>query len=79
MRALEFVKKLPSRMIIAAIKLYRIMISPLIGARCRFYPSCSEYFMQAVEKKGMVKGMAIGIFRIARCNPFNPGGYDPIK
>ena len=79
MRALQFVKKLPSRMIIAAIKLYRIMISPLLGARCRFYPSCSEYFIQAVEKKGMVKGMAIGIFRIARCNPFNPGGYDPIK
>ena len=55
------------------------LISPLFPPTCRFYPSCSAYFIQAVEKYGAVKGSYLGIKRILRCNPFHPGGYDPLK
>ncbi len=46
---------------------------------CRFYPTCSQYFIQAVEKYGAVKGSFLGIKRILKCHPFHPGGYDPLK
>ncbi len=46
---------------------------------CKFYPSCSEYTKQAIEKYGVIKGLGLGIFRIIRCNPFSKGGYDPLK
>lgn len=45
---------------------------------CKFYPSCSEYTKQAIEKYGVIKGLGLGIFRIIRCNPFSKGGYDPV-
>ena len=50
---------------------------PSLGRRCRFYPSCSEYFIGAVRKYGAISGSLRGIWRICRCHPFNPGGYDP--
>lgn len=59
------------------IKAYQLFVSPLFGARCRFYPSCSEYFKQAVELKGFLRGAAMGAARILRCHPFSEGGYDP--
>ena len=46
---------------------------------CKFYPTCSEYTIQAIEKHGIIKGIAMGIWRILRCNPFSKGGYDPVK
>jgi len=46
---------------------------------CRFYPSCAVYAKEAVEKKGVVRGLALGIWRVLRCNPFSRGGYDPVK
>ena len=61
------------------IKIYQLFISPMFGTSCRFYPSCSEYFKISLERKGIVKGSMAGIIRIIRCNPFNPGGYDPVK
>lgn len=57
---------------------YQIFISPLLGAHCRFTPTCSAYFIEAVEKYGPLKGSWLGIKRILRCHPGNPGGYDPV-
>lgn len=57
---------------------YQIFISPLLGAHCRFTPTCSAYFIEAVEKYGPIKGSWLGIKRILRCHPGNPGGYDPV-
>lgn len=56
---------------------YQIFLSPLLGRNCRFEPSCSNYFIGAVRKYGPLRGAAKGLWRICRCNPFHPGGYDP--
>ncbi|HAB52947.1 MAG: membrane protein insertion efficiency factor YidD [Ignavibacteria bacterium RIFOXYB2_FULL_35_12] len=58
---------------------YKKLISPVLPPSCRFYPTCSEYSIQALEKYGVIKGGAKTIWRILRCNPFNKGGYDPIE
>ncbi len=77
---LEFVKEILSKGIISLIKGYRLFISPLmLPGKCRFTPTCSEYFMQAVEKYGPFRGSWLGIKRILRCNPFHKGGYDPLE
>lgn len=65
-------------LVLALIKFYKLFISPMLGKNCRFYPTCSEYAYQAIEKYGLLKGILLGIKRILRCNPFNPGGYDPL-
>lgn len=57
---------------------YQNCISPYLGPRCRFYPSCSSYMLESIEKHGVIKGLGKGVWRIIRCNPFNPGGYDPV-
>ena len=67
---------------ISLINLYQKGISPMISSKnihCKFYPTCSEYTKQAVEKYGVIKGGAKGIIRILKCNPFSKGGYDPLK
>ena len=56
---------------------YRLMLSPLLGRHCRFEPSCSRYFADAVRKHGAIRGTAKGIGRICRCHPWHPGGHDP--
>lgn len=61
------------------IKLYQKFISPLFPPSCRFYPTCSEYSVQAFRKYGVIKGGAKSVWRILRCNPFNKGGYDPVE
>jgi len=61
------------------IRFYQIFLSPLKGRRtCRFYPTCSEYALQAIRKYGVIKGGIKAVWRLLRCNPFNPGGYDPL-
>lgn len=65
--------------IIGLIRVYQIFISPLFPPKCRFYPTCSTYFIQAVQKYGAIKGSLLGIKRILKCHPFHPGGYDPLK
>lgn len=58
---------------------YRYFISPILPKSCRYFPSCSEYAIEAVEKKGVVKGLYLTFRRIIRCHPFSKGGYDPVK
>lgn len=60
------------------IRAYQLAISPLLGARCRFYPSCSQYALEAVSSHGSLRGGWLAIRRLARCHPFHPGGYDPV-
>lgn len=67
------------RFLIFLIKLYRKYISPMKAPCCRFYPTCSMYAMEAIEKYGAIKGGFMAIKRILKCHPFNPGGYDPVK
>ncbi len=67
------------KIFIFMIEKYQKHISKLLGNNCRFYPSCSEYTKQALEKYGCIKGLFLGIKRIVRCNPFSKGGYDPLK
>ena len=57
---------------------YQLFISPLLGPRCRFYPTCSQYAKEAIEKYGALKGGRLAVWRILRCNPFTRGGYDPV-
>ena len=64
------------------IELYQKYISKFLESkniRCKFYPTCSEYTKQAIEKYGVIKGCMLGIVRILKCNPFSKGGYDPLK
>ena len=69
-----------NKIFIGIIKFYRKNISSLTPPCCRFYPTCSTYMIQAIEKYGAFKGLALGIWRILRCNPFNKNcGYDPVK
>ena len=73
--------KIPSRIGVFAIGLYKAFLSPiftLLGCRCRFYPTCSEYTAGAISKHGLIKGCIFGAFRILRCNPLCRGGYDPV-
>jgi hypothetical protein len=64
--------------IIGVIRLYQRFLSPLLGANCRFSPTCSAYAVEAIEKHGAVKGGVMSIWRILRCNPFGGHGYDPV-
>ncbi|MBQ4516923.1 MAG: membrane protein insertion efficiency factor YidD [Clostridia bacterium] len=67
------------RLLMALIRFYRKFISPLFPPKCRFYPTCSQYALEAIEKKGAFKGSIMAIKRILRCHPFSKGGYDPVK
>ena len=66
------------KMLIKAIKFYQIKISPLFGPKCRFYPTCSQYAVEAIEIHGVLKGVILAVLRLVRCNPLFPGGYDPV-
>ncbi len=61
------------------IKLYQKTVSPLIGERCRYYPSCSEYAAQAISKFGILRGLVLAGWRLLRCNPWSRGGFDPVE
>ncbi len=79
MQGLGKMRKVISYPFILLIRLYQVIISPLLGQRCRFYPSCSQYMIEAIEKKGLLRGMWMGLLRILKCHPFHPGGYDPVE
>ena len=65
-------------LLIAPLRFYRYAISPLLGRNCRFYPTCSEYAIEAVERHGALRGGLLAAKRVGRCHPFNRGGYDPV-
>jgi putative membrane protein insertion efficiency factor len=67
------------RGVILSIRLYRYVISPLLGPTCRFAPSCSQYAIDAIEQYGLFRGFWLGLLRILRCHPYHPGGYDPVR
>ena len=64
--------------LIVIIRGYQIFISPWLPATCRYYPTCSAYFLEALQKYGFFKGSKLGLLRILRCHPFHEGGYDPV-
>jgi len=66
------------KLLLLLIRLYRYALSPLLGSRCRFYPSCSEYTAEAIERHGAWNGARLGARRICRCHPWHPGGFDPV-
>lgn len=72
-----FLMRLPGRGLIGMVRVYQLLISPMLGPRCRFRPTCSTYFVESVRKYGAIRGSLRGIWRIIRCNPWFPGGYDP--
>jgi hypothetical protein len=72
--------QVPALLLIALVRCYQYTLSPVIGlfgVVCRYQPTCSHYFIEAVRKYGAVRGAARGIWRVCRCHPFSPGGYDP--
>ncbi len=69
---------LVTRVLMAAVTSYRRFVSPLLPPRCRFEPSCSAYALEALQVHGAARGLWLATARIARCHPFNPGGYDPV-
>lgn len=66
------------KILLLIIKIYQKYISPLKGPSCRFYPTCSQYSKEAINKYGAIKGSYLAIKRILKCHPFHPGGYDPV-
>jgi putative membrane protein insertion efficiency factor len=72
------VKQMAKKLVIALIRFYQIFISPLKPPTCRFYPTCSQYGLEAVKRFGAIKGGWLTIKRILKCHPFHPGGFDPV-
>ena len=64
---------------ITPIRLYQRLISPALGQRCKYYPSCSEYAVQAISTFGIIRGLILAAWRLLRCNPFSHGGLDPVE
>lgn len=69
---------LRARVLAAPIVAYRRWLSPALPARCRFAPTCSAYALEALRRRGVVSGVPLAVWRVLRCHPFNPGGYDPV-
>ena len=75
---MRYIGKLVSFIMIKLIRFYQVFISPLTPGVCRYTPTCSAYFIEALQKYGPIKGSYLGIKRILRCHPWHPGGYDPV-
>ena len=67
------------RIFLLLLKVYQKVISPMFPPSCRFFPTCSEYSYQSIDKYGLIKGGWLSIIRLSKCHPFHPGGYDPVK
>ena len=67
-----------AKVLLALVAAYRYLLSPMLGRSCRFFPSCSEYAMEALQRHGALRGTWLTVRRVARCHPWHPGGYDPV-
>ncbi len=68
----------PARLLVLLLAGYRRFVSPLLGQRCRFYPTCSAYAVEAISTRGALRGSGLTVRRLLRCHPFHPGGHDPV-
>ena len=64
---------------VAAIWTYRLTLGPFVGGQCKYHPSCSQYAIDALRAKGLVRGSALAVWRVLRCNPWSHGGFDPVR
>ena len=67
------------RVVVLPIRVYQSLFSPLVGDRCKYYPSCSEYAAQAIHRFGILRGLVLAGWRLLRCNPWSRGGFDPVE
>lgn len=78
MKLFDVLSSFLKKIFVIPIKLYKKLISPLLPAQCKYYPSCSTYALQAIERFGIIRGTILGAWRILRCNPWSLGGIDPV-
>ena len=76
---MNHLSRAPRLVFVLPIKLYQKLVSPLTGSRCKYYPSCSEYAVQAINKFGILRGLVLAGWRLLRCNPWSHGGFDPVE
>ncbi|MGD2175497.1 MAG: membrane protein insertion efficiency factor YidD [Candidatus Brocadiaceae bacterium] len=79
MAPLRVLERALAWLVVSIVRAYQCCLSPLLPPVCRFRPSCSRYMVQAIQKKGLIVGLLKGLWRIVRCNPLFPGGYDPVE
>ncbi|MDQ6611116.1 MAG: membrane protein insertion efficiency factor YidD [Gemmatimonadota bacterium] len=72
------IAQLPRRALVVGVRAYQVVLSPIFGGSCRYYPSCSTYAIEALERHGALRGGWLALRRIGRCHPFRPGGFDPV-
>jgi putative membrane protein insertion efficiency factor len=78
-KLIKLIQEAPKKILLLLIRIYQMTLSKTLPPNtCRFYPTCSHYGYQAIEKYGVFKGSLLAVWRVLRCNPFNPGGYDPL-
>lgn len=73
------VKRSLAWVVLAPVRLYQRFVSPALPRRCRYYPTCSQYAVDAVRRFGALRGIVLAAWRLVRCNPWSPGGYDPVE
>ena len=66
------------RVVVLPIRAYQLLLRPMLGERCKYYPTCSDYAVQAISRFGILRGLVLAAWRLLRCNPFSRGGYDPV-
>lgn len=79
MRVLKALNIVCGKTLILGVRVYQAVVSPILPPVCRFRPTCSQYMIEAVRRKGFAVGFPMGVWRLLRCNPFFPGGYDPVR
>ncbi|WP_426593865.1 membrane protein insertion efficiency factor YidD [Cellulomonas sp. McL0617] len=75
---LHAIARIPARLLLLGVRGYQLFISPMTPQTCRFYPSCSQYAVLALQRHGAVRGTYLAVWRVLRCNPWNPGGVDDV-
>ncbi|HVN12442.1 MAG TPA: membrane protein insertion efficiency factor YidD [Kineosporiaceae bacterium] len=77
-RLARLLVRLPAATVVLLLRIWQLVVSPVYGQTCRFYPSCSSYALEAVDRHGLVRGGWLAVRRLGRCHPWNPGGVDPV-